>query len=62
MVHFGLTTYNMGQSIYTLFNEKINAGQQYNIEFNTKDISSGIYYCLMQTSNKRITKKIILVK
>ncbi len=50
-----------GKEIKTLVNEFRNAGT-YNTEFNSSDLSSGVYYYKMETGNFSEIKKMILIK
>jgi len=50
-----------GKEIKTLVNEFRNAGT-YDTEFNGADLSSGVYYYKMETSNFSEIKKMILIK
>jgi hypothetical protein len=51
----------LGQDIATLVNEKLSAGS-YEVEFNGRNISSGIYFYRLETENFTQTKKIVLMK
>ena len=51
----------LGREITTLVNEFKNAGV-YTIEFNARDLTSGIYIYSLQSSDKLMTKKMLLVK
>jgi uncharacterized protein (TIGR02145 family) len=51
----------LGKEVITLVNEVKSAGR-YEILFNGKDLSSGVYYYQMKASKYTKTKKIILVK
>jgi len=58
-----LKVYNYtGECIATLFDKTANAGQVYKIEFDTKKLSAGVYYGVLQTDNKQITKKMVIIK
>ena len=58
-----LEVYNyMGESVSTLFNQQVNEAQLYNIEFNTKELSSGIYFCVLKTRVSQQLIKLIVIK
>lgn len=50
-----------GQMVEKLVNDNFKAGY-HNIMFNAEKYSSGIYYYTLQTSDKLITKKMVLIK
>jgi len=57
-----LKIYNeLGKEIETLVNQNLNAGE-YQAEFNAADLSSGIYYYRIETSDFVLTRKMLLVK
>jgi cyanophycinase len=51
----------LGNEVQTLVNEKKLPGE-YSIIFNGSSLSSGIYFCRLESGNNFITKKIILLK
>ncbi len=51
----------MGSEIETLVNEERHAGN-YEVEFDGTDLSSGIYFYSLLTSDQNITKKMLLIK
>lgn len=51
----------LGNKIKTLVDEIKNSGK-YQIEFNGATLSSGVYYYQLQTPNKSITRKLLLLK
>jgi hypothetical protein len=51
----------LGREVATLVNERQEAGA-YNIAFNAKTLSSGIYFYRLQAGNFVATKKMMLVK
>ena len=51
----------LGNEVQTLVNEKRLPGE-YSIIFNGSSLSSGIYFCRLESGNNFITKKIILLK
>ena len=51
----------LGKEIATLVNEEKLSGN-YSIEFNAKNLTSGIYYCRIISNNYSSTKKMILLK
>ena len=51
-----------GRAVYTLVNEKLNAGS-YKVTFDGSAFSSGVYFCRLQTDNGfSETRKLLLVK
>lgn len=57
-----LKIYNIvGQEIATLVNENQSAGS-YKVNFDGKDLPSGIYFCRIQAGNYSAVKKMILLK
>ncbi len=58
-----LKVYNYtGEYVATLFNHSVNAGELYKITFNTKKLPAGVYYGVLQTDNRQITKKMVIIK
>jgi len=51
----------LGREVATLVNQKLQPGD-YEVEFNGVGLSSGIYYYVLQTDSKTISKKMILMK
>ena len=57
-----LKVYNaLGKEVATLVNEQKPAGN-YTVEFNASNLSSGIYYYRLETSDFTMTKKMILLR
>jgi hypothetical protein len=57
-----LSVYNtLGEKISTLVNEFINAGKK-SIKYNASGLSSGIYYYVLTTDQKSISRKMVLLK
>jgi len=57
-----LTVYNLlGEKIASLINNELSAGV-YEIEFQAKNLSSGMYFYRLETPKQTITKKMILSK
>jgi len=57
-----LTIYNgLGQTVMTLVNEELPAGQ-HQVEFNASSLPSGLYYYRLEAGNYRQVRKMILVK
>jgi hypothetical protein len=57
-----LSVYNLlGQKVASLVNSNMNAGN-HEVEFNAKDLSSGIYFYSLNAGNFQSTKKMILIK
>ncbi len=52
----------LGREIKTLVNENLKAGQIYNIIFDGSDLASGIYLYKLESKNKSLTKKFVLMK
>jgi hypothetical protein len=51
----------LGNEVVTLVNEEKAAGE-YEVEFNAKGLSNGIYFYRMQAGNFAETKKFVLIK
>jgi len=57
-----LKIYNiLGKEIATLINQKQSPGN-YEVTFNAKQLPSGVYFYQLKTSNKSITKKMLLLE
>lgn len=57
-----LIVYNsLGKEISTLVNENLNSGN-YEVRFDSKDLSSGIYYYKLEAGDFRDVKKMVLLK
>jgi len=57
-----LSVFNMkGELVQNLVNRNMQAGN-HNINFNASNLNSGVYYYTLQTAEKSITKKMIMVK
>lgn len=57
-----LVVYNMlGQKIRTLVNETLQPGN-YEVEFDGSDLTSGIYFYVLESGGKRLSKKMLLLK
>jgi len=54
---YGIT----GQLLETLVNDYRPAGQ-YTVTWDTKDVSSGIYFCRLEVQNHRVIRKLILLR
>jgi hypothetical protein len=60
--HVDLSVFNMlGQKVTNLVNREMSVGS-HSIEWNTDDVSSGIYFLKLTVENNSITKKTLLVK
>jgi hypothetical protein len=58
-----LEIYNiLGQRILTVFDEVVEAGRYYTVQFNGQGLPSGIYFYRLQSANKSDMKKLILIK
>ena len=58
-----LKIYNsLGQLVNTIFNGMAESGKYYSIDFRAENLSSGVYFSVLESSNNLITKKIILLK
>ena len=51
----------LGNEVAELLNEERTAGS-YKIEFNTSNLSSGVYVYQLQTNSKILSKKMLLLK
>lgn len=57
-----LTVFNLlGQKVATLINKKMNAGT-HRVSFNASSLSSGVYIYKLDTTQGRLTKKMLLIK
>ena len=52
----------LGNEIAELFNEQTIAGKIYDVEFNAKNLSSGIYFYKLETPSRTIHRKMLLIK
>lgn len=60
-VHATLEVFDMsGRSIGAIFNETVNAGQEYRIPFNGRDLPSGIYIYKLTTPDAVNVKKFVI--
>ena len=58
-----LKIYNsLGQLVSTIFNDLAEAGEHYSFDFSANNLSSGVYFAVLESSNKLITKKLLLLK
>jgi hypothetical protein len=51
-----------GNEVAELFNQKIDPGRYYQIEFDASNLASGIYLYKLSVGNEHISKKLILMK
>jgi len=51
----------LGREIATLLNESLNAGQ-YEIPWNARSLTSGIYFYRIDAGKYHVTKKAVLIK
>ena len=57
-----ITVYNsLGAKERELVNEYLSAGN-YEIQFDGKNLPSGAYYCILESNNRMLTRRILLVK
>jgi len=52
----------LGNEVAELLNEQLEANKVYNLEFNARNLASGVYYYRLITTNKNIVKKMLLLK
>ena len=52
----------IGQQIAELFNGQATAGRYYEVQFAGNSLSSGIYYCSLESNGRRVVKKMVLLK
>ena len=53
-----LKIYNsLGQIVSTIFNGMAETGKYYSIDFKAENLSSGIYFAVLESSNNSITKE-----
>lgn len=58
-----LEVYNyFGQKIITLFNSAISANQLYSIEFNTTDLSGGVYFGIIKMRKGILINKMVILR
>jgi hypothetical protein len=58
-----LKIYNsLGQLVNTIFNGIAESGKDYNVIFSGDNLSNGIYFAVLESANKLLTKKLILLK
>ena len=58
-----LKIYNsLGQVVKTIYNGIAEPGKFYSIDFSAENLSSGIYFAVLENSNNSITKKLLLLK
>ena len=61
--HVTLAVFDLaGKHICTLFNEEVEAGKQYTMEFDGKDLGNGMYFYKVITPAKTYTGKMVLIK
>jgi uncharacterized protein (TIGR03790 family) len=61
--HATLKVYNViGQHVATLFDGIANADENNRVTFNASQLSSGIYFSMLEFNNERIVKKMLLTK
>ena len=51
----------LGKEIQTIINEKLNPGD-YKVEYNGKDLASGVYFYSLSTGSEYVTRKMQLIK
>ena len=52
----------LGQEVATLFNGEAKSGQIYQATFDGSRFASGIYLCRIESGNKQIVKKMLMIK
>jgi hypothetical protein len=58
-----LTVFNaLGEKVLTPFNSNVRADQVYNVTINGENLTSGIYYYILQANEKTEVKKMLLLK
>ncbi|NUN08125.1 MAG: T9SS type A sorting domain-containing protein [Ignavibacteriaceae bacterium] len=58
-----LRVYNaLGKEVATLFNDKVNAGENYSVTFDAGGLSSGVYFYKLTQGDKVQTRKLVLMK
>jgi hypothetical protein len=61
--HTTLEIYNMlGQKVATLFDDVAEPGYFYNVKFDGKNMSSGVYFYRLQSGKKTDLKKLLLLR
>jgi hypothetical protein len=60
--HVKITVYNsLGTKVRELVNEFLSAGD-HEIQFDGKELPSGVYFCVLESSSRMLTRRILLVK
>jgi hypothetical protein len=60
--HVKITVYNsIGAEVRELVNEDLNTGR-YEVQFDGNELPSGAYYCILESNNRMLTRRILLVK
>ena len=58
-----LRVYNLlGEEVATLFDGTAEAGQYYRVKMDGSNLGSGVYFSRLESGNKNMLKKIMLVK
>ncbi|MDI6804735.1 MAG: T9SS type A sorting domain-containing protein [Bacteroidota bacterium] len=52
----------LGQKVLTLFDEVAEAGRYYTVQFDAKNLTTGVYYYKLQNEQKSQIKKLLLLK
>ncbi|MCX8057452.1 MAG: T9SS type A sorting domain-containing protein, partial [Ignavibacteria bacterium] len=62
----GLTTLKiydlLGREIQTLVNEELEAGKVHRVQFDGSGLTSGVYFYKLESKNKSVIKKFVLMK
>jgi hypothetical protein len=53
---------SIGNEIVEIYNDKVESGKTYEIDFNGSNLSSGVYFYSMISAERKITKKMLLIK
>jgi hypothetical protein len=53
---------SVGNEIVEIFNDNVESGKTYEIDFSGSNLSSGVYFYSMLSAERKITKKMLLIK
>ena len=53
---------SVGNEIVEIFNDNVESGKTYEIDFRGSNLSSGVYFYSILSAERKITKKMLLIK